>query len=99
MAQIKKKGILAWARRHEEGGEREFSRKKISEGMGKEARDFSEKIFFGNFKILRDLSCASRRLPLGGTPPPPPQKRKFATNKAIQTAQTVQTVQIYARNK
>ena len=57
--------------RHEAGGEREFSRKKISEGMGLEARDFSEKIFFGfrKYKILRDLSCASRRLGLGGGSP------------------------------
>ena len=58
-------------REHEVGGERGFSRKKISEGMGSEARDFSEKIFFGfrKYKILRDLSCASRRLGLGGAPP------------------------------
>ena len=30
---------------HEAEGERGFSRKKISKGMGLEARDFSEKIF------------------------------------------------------
>lgn len=67
--------------------------------MGLEARDFSEKIFFGNFKILRDLSCASHRLPLGGGPTPTPQNGKFAANKAIQTAKTVQTVQMYARKE
>lgn len=38
--------------------------------MGLEARDFSEKIFFGirKYKILCGLSCASRRLGLGGVP-------------------------------
>ena len=51
---------------HIEGGERGFSRKKISKGMRLEARDFSEKNFFRNFKILCGLSCASRRLGLGG---------------------------------
>ena len=67
--------------------------------MGLEARDFSEKIFFGNFKILCDLSCASRRLPLGGSPTPTPKNGKFAANKAIQARQTVQTVQMYAPHK
>lgn len=53
--------------------------------MGLEARDFSEKIFFGirKYKILCDLSCAARRLGLGGSPTPTPQNGKFATNKAI----------------
>ena len=37
--------------------------------MGLEARDFSEKKFFGNFKILCDLSCASRPTPQGGPHP------------------------------
>ena len=64
--------------------------------MGSEARDFSEKIFFGNFKILRDLSCASRRLGLGGAPLYSPKTGKFAANKAIQAHETVQTVQMYA---
>ena len=79
---------------------REIFRKKISKGMGKEARGIFGKNFFGNFKILRDLSCASRRLGLGGgSPLYSPKLGKFATNKAIQTAQTVQTVQMYARKE
>ena len=78
-ARIKKRGNFGMreSMKWEERGN--FPEKKISEGMGSEARDFSEKIFFGfrKYKILRDLSCASRRLPLGGTPPPTPLKRKF----------------------
>lgn len=41
MAQIKEKGDFGMKRR-------EIFRKKISKGMGKEARDFSEKIFSGS---------------------------------------------------
>lgn len=48
--------------------------------MGLEARDFFRKKIFGNkkYKILRDLSCASRRLGLGGggSPPTLPLKRQ-----------------------
>ena len=65
---------------HEEEGN---FQKKNSEGMGLEARDFSEKFFFGNFKILCDLSCASRRLGLGGSPTPTPTNGKIGQNKAI----------------
>lgn len=68
--QIKKKGDF--------GSKEGIFRKKNSNGMGLEARDFSEKFFFGNFKILRDLSCASHRLPLGGgTPPYTPKTKKM----------------------
>ena len=52
--------------------------------MRLEARDFSEKNFFRNFKILCGLSCASRRLGLGGGAPLcSPKNGKFAANKAI----------------
>ena len=40
-----KRGVLAVNGKHEEGGERGFSRKKFWEDIGLEARDFSEKIF------------------------------------------------------
>ena len=45
--------------------------------MGKETRGIFGKNFFGNFKILCDLSCASRRLGLGGSPTPTPLKRQI----------------------
>lgn len=52
MAQIKKKGIfgieMGGMTQRERGN---FPEKKISEGMGLEARDFSEKNFFGKIKI------------------------------------------------
>ena len=80
---------------------REIFRKKISEGMGLEARDFFRKNFFGirKYKILRDLSCASRRLGLGGAPLYYPKNGKFAANKALQTCETGETVQMYARKE
>ena len=40
---------------HIEGGERGFSRKKISKGMRLEARDFSEKIFLEISKFCATL--------------------------------------------
>lgn len=51
-----------------EGGERKFSRKKISKGMGLEARDFSEKIFR---KFQNSVRAQLRRAPHapGGGPP------------------------------
>lgn len=84
-------GIEMGGMKREERGN--FPEKKISKGMGKEARDFSEKIFFRNFKILRDLSCASRPTPQG--PPPPPYNGVFAMFEAIWRPGTVQKVQMY----
>ena len=75
-AQIKGKGDFGMKER---ALRRDFPRKKIWEDIGLEARDFSEKIFFGirKYKIVSDLSCASRRLPLGGSPTPYPAKRQI----------------------
>ena len=76
----------------------DFPEKKFKRhGIG--GKRFFRKNFFRNFKILCDLSCASRRLGLGVVPPHPTQNGKFAANKAIQTAQTAQTVEVYATHK
>ena len=58
---------------------------------------FFRKNFFGirKYEILCDLSCASRRLGLGGAPLPTCKNGKFAANKAIQAHEIGQTVQMY----
>lgn len=51
--------------------------------MELEARGIFGKNFFGNFKILCGLSCASRRLGLGGGPLYSPKNGKIGQNRAI----------------
>ena len=84
----------------EEGMKREergnFPEKKFSEGMGLEARDFSEKIFLGseNTKFCATL-VAPRAARPGGVPLPTRKTANLPQNKATQACETVQKVQVY----